>query len=115
MTTTYGFSGIDCVSKFADDSFLTTTTVRVVPGAYEKQRLFRYSCPDLNAVELLTQHTADLVDFERRCGKVQAIYRDLLSIACTIDEYNLRQKSNQGYGFITYAGGLAQVVSKLFR
>jgi hypothetical protein len=35
MATESGLSGVDCVSKFADDSYLTTTTVKILQGAYE--------------------------------------------------------------------------------
>jgi hypothetical protein len=114
MATRSDLGGIDCVSKFADDSFLTNTTVRVVPGAYDAQQLFRFSYPQLNAVELLAQHLKTIPQFESRCGKVQPINTDLCSIARTIDEYNIRQKTNNGNGFITYAGAFAHLITKFF-
>jgi hypothetical protein len=114
MATRSDLGGIDCVSKFADNSFLTTTTVRVVPGAYDAQQLFRFSHPQLNTVELLAEHLTTIDRFESRCGKVQAINADLCSIARTIDEYSVRQKSNDGHGFIKYAGGFAHLISKFF-
>ena len=57
--------GIDCVSRFADNSYLTTTTVKVIQNAYEEQGLFRISLPALNVVELITQHLDYVKDFEK--------------------------------------------------
>ncbi|PSF36221.1 hypothetical protein C7H19_13495 [Aphanothece hegewaldii CCALA 016] len=108
MAAESSLKGIDCVCKFIDDSFLTTTTVQVVPHAYDEQKLFRVSLPRLNAVELLEQHLAYVQDFQNRSGAVQAIFTDLLAIAQTIDEYTIRQQSNIGHGFLQFAGGLAQ-------
>lgn len=53
MARESGLSGIDCVSKFQDGSFLTTTTVHVIPNAYDEQKLFRISLPGADAVALL--------------------------------------------------------------
>lgn len=103
-----GAIGIDCVSKFADDSFLTTTTVQVLHNAYDEQKLFRVSLPGLDAVELLEQHLTFVQDFEQRCGAVQAIVADLLAVAQIVDEYTIRQQSNPGHGWLQFAGAFAQ-------
>jgi ankyrin repeat protein len=103
-----GLGGIDCVSRFLDDSFLTTTTVQVIPNAYDAQKLFRISFPELNAVELLEQHSTFVREFEQRCGAAQAISADLLAIARMVDEYTIRQQSNIGHGWLQFAGGFAQ-------
>ena len=100
-------SGIDCVSKFADESYLTTTTVQVVQGAYDEQNLFRVSFPSLNAIELLEQHQSYLEDFEAQHGAIQAIFEDLLAVAKLVDEYTVRQQSNVGHGFLQFASGYA--------
>ncbi|NES97349.1 MAG: hypothetical protein F6K32_19435 [Desertifilum sp. SIO1I2] len=76
-----GVIGIDCVSKFLDNSFLTTTTVQILHNAYDKEKLFRVSLPGFNAVELLEQHLMFVRDFEQRCGAVQAVFANLLAIA----------------------------------
>lgn len=108
MAGGFGLSGIDCVSKFLDNSFLTTTTVQAVADAYDEQRLFRISLPGLNVVELLEQHSAFLQDFEQQCGAAQSRFADLLAVAQLVDEYTIRQQSNVGHGWIELAGGFAQ-------
>jgi ankyrin repeat protein len=102
-----GLQGIDCVCKFADESFLTTTTVRVTHNAYEEQKLFRASLPGSSVEELLVQHLAYIEDFEQRYGQVQAIFPDLVAIAQMVDEYTIRQQSNSGHGFLALANGFA--------
>ncbi len=99
--------GIDCVSRFADNSYLTTTTVKLIQNAYEEQGLFRVSLPGLNVVELISQHLAYVKDFEKRCGEVLAIFDDLLAIAQMMDEYTIRQQSNPGHGLLQFTSGLA--------
>ncbi|MGB3757980.1 MAG: ankyrin repeat domain-containing protein [Rivularia sp. (in: cyanobacteria)] len=101
--------GIDCVSRFADNSYLTTTTVKVIQNAYEEQGLFRVSLPALNVVELIKQHLDYVKDFEKRCGEVQAMFDDLLAIAQMVDEYTIRQQSNPGHGLLQFTSGLASV------
>jgi ankyrin repeat protein len=103
-----GIQGIDCVSKFADDSFLTTTTVKVLQDAYDEQRLFRVSFPGLSALELLDQHWLAIVSFESRCGAVIQGVDNLLAIAQLVDEYTQRQESNSGHGILQFLGGFAQ-------
>ncbi|HEY9693747.1 MAG TPA: ankyrin repeat domain-containing protein [Oculatellaceae cyanobacterium] len=103
-----GLRGIDCVSKFLDDSFLTTTTVQVLHSAYDEQKLFRISLPGSNAVELLEQHLIFVQDFEQRCGAAQTIFTNLLANAQIMDEYTVRQQSNVGHGWLQFAGGFAQ-------
>jgi hypothetical protein len=100
-----GLQGIDCVCKFADESFLTTTTVRVTHNAYEEQKLFRVSLPDSSIEEVLIQHLAYIEDFEKCYGQVQAIFPNLVAIAKMVDEYTIRQQSNQGHGFLELANG----------
>jgi ankyrin repeat protein len=103
-----GIQGIDCVSKFADDSFLTTTTVKVLQDAYDEQRLFRVSFPGLSALELLDQHLLAIVSFESRCGEAIEGFDHLLAIAQLVDEYTQRQESNSGHGILQFLGGFAQ-------
>ncbi len=103
-----GLCGIDCVSKFADGSFLTTTTAQVLHNAYDEQNLFRISMPGMTAVELLAQHLDYVSDFETRCGEAQPGFEALLSIAQMVDEYTLRQQSNPGHFFLQLSGGFAQ-------
>jgi ankyrin repeat protein len=107
MTTSRGLAGIDCVSHFADGSFLTTSTTQV-SDAYQKQGLFRVSYPGYAADELLTQHQLGVTDFAVAHGAVGARILDLGAIAQLIDEYTLRQQSNQGHGILQFLGGLAQ-------
>jgi ankyrin repeat protein len=103
-----GIQGIDCVSKFADDSFLTTTTVKVLQDAYDEQRLFRVSFPGLSVLELLDQHLLAIVSFESRCGAVIQGVENLLAIAQLVDEYTQRQESNSGHEILQFLGGFAQ-------
>ncbi len=103
-----GLQGVDCVSRFADGSFLTTTTTNVVAGAYDDQGLFRISYPGLSVSELLAQHQVHLVAYEQHCGEAQAVFGDLLAIARMVDEYTMRQESSSGHGFLQVAGGLVQ-------
>ncbi len=103
------FQGIDCVSRFADNSYLTTTTVKVIQNAYEEQGLFRVSLPGLNVVELISQHLDYVKDFEKRCGEVLAIFDDLLALAHMVDEYTIRQQSNPGHNLLQFTSGLASV------
>jgi ankyrin repeat protein len=103
-----GLQGIDCVSKFVDGSFLTTTTVKVLQDAYEEQRLFRVSFPGLSVLELLEQHLLAIGSFEARCGAVLAGFDHLLAIAQLVDEYTQRQESNSGHGILQFLGGFAQ-------
>ena len=107
MADSSGLAGIDCVSKFNDDSFLTTTTTKIISGAYDQQQLFRVSFPGLNATELLAQHTNGVRNFEQQHGAVQPIFVDLLSIAKLIDEYTVRQQSTPEHSFLQLAGGFA--------
>lgn len=108
MAGVSGLCGIDCVCKFEDGSFLTTTTTQIAHNAYDEQRLFRISFPELNAVELLEQHQSFVQEFEDRCGGVQAIFTDLLSLAQMVDEYTLRQRSNPGHGVLQFTTSVAQ-------
>ncbi|MGB8702672.1 MAG: ankyrin repeat domain-containing protein [Thermosynechococcaceae cyanobacterium] len=108
MAGSSGLSGMDCVCKFTDGSFLTTTTTQVLPNAYDEQKLFRISMPGMNATELLAQHLDYVADFETRCGAVLAEFGDLLSIAQLVDEYTVRQQSNPGHFFLQLSSGLAQ-------
>ncbi|HEY9852097.1 MAG TPA: ankyrin repeat domain-containing protein [Leptolyngbyaceae cyanobacterium] len=108
MAQESSLSGIDCVSKFADGSFLTTTTVQVINNAYDEQKLFRISLSGLNAVELLEQHLTFVRDFEQRCGAAQAVFANLLAIAQMVDEYTIRQQSNVGHGWLQFASGFAR-------
>jgi len=103
------FGGIDCVSRFTDNSYLTTTTVKVIQNAYEEQGLFRVSLPGLNVNELISQHLDYVKDFEKRCGEVLAMFNDLLAIAQMVDEYTIRQQSNFGHGLLQFTSGLASV------
>ena len=107
MVGSSGLTGIDCVSKFSDNSFLTTTTNTILSGAYDEQQLFRVSFPNLNATELLQQHTEGVADFELQHGIVQAIFSDLLEIAKLVDEYTVRQQSTPGHGFFQLTSGFA--------
>ena len=101
------FGGIDCISRFTDNSYLTTTTVQVIQNAYQEQGLFRVSLPNLNPVELISQHLEYVKDFEKRCGEVQTIFDDLVAIAHMVDEYTIRQQSNPGHGLLQFTSGLA--------
>ena len=103
------FQGIDCVSRFADNSYLTTTTVKVIQNAYEEQGLFRVSLPGLNVIELISQHLDYVKDFEKRCGEVLAMFDDLLTFAHMVDEYTIRQQSNPGHNLLQFTSGLASV------
>lgn len=103
-----GIQGIDCVSKFADGSFLTTTTVKVLQDAYDEQRLFRVSFPGLSALELLDQHLLAITSFEARYGAAIAGFDHLLAIAQLVDEYTQHQESNSGHGILQFLGGFAQ-------
>jgi hypothetical protein len=109
------FGGIDCISRFTDNSYLTTTTVQVIQNAYEEQGLFRVSLPGLNVSELITQHLEYVKDFEKRCGEALPMFDDLLAIAHMVDEYTIRQQSNPGHGLLQFtsglaSGGMAQVI-----
>ncbi|WP_103666799.1 ankyrin repeat domain-containing protein [Pseudanabaena sp. BC1403] len=108
MATKTGLGGIDCVSKFADDSFLTTTTTKVLEHAYDEQKLYRVSFAGASATDLFAQHQLYIEDFVERCGAVQAVFTDLLAIAQMIEEYTIRQQSNTGHIFLQLAGGFAQ-------
>jgi ankyrin repeat protein len=108
MATKTGLGGIDCVSKFADDSFLTTTTTKVLEHAYDEQKLYRVSFAGASATDLFTQHQLYIEDFIERCGAVQLVFTDLLAIAQMIEEYTIRQQSNVGHTFLQWAGGFAQ-------
>jgi hypothetical protein len=99
-----GLAGIDCVSKFSDGSYLTSTTSRVVQNAYQKQGLYRNSYPQLDALALLTQHQADLKDFQMRCGATQKVFRTLANVAQMVDDYTLRQRTNSGNFFWRWIG-----------
>lgn len=107
-----GLSGVDCVCKFADGSFLTTTTTQVLANAYDEQRLFRVSMAGMNAAELFAQHLDYVADFETRCGEAQSGFEDLLSIAQLVDEYTLRQQSNSGHFFLQWSSGMVQGVAQ---
>ncbi|MEA5592963.1 ankyrin repeat domain-containing protein [Rivularia sp. UHCC 0363] len=109
MSQESGLQGIDCVCRFADNSYLTTTTVKVIQNAYEEQGLFRVSLPGLNVADLISQHLAYVKDFEQRCGEAQAMFDDLLAIAQMVDEYSIRQESNFGHGLVQFTSGLASL------
>jgi hypothetical protein len=96
MATNHKFVAIDCVSKFSDGSFLTTTSSRILSNAYEKQGLYRNSHPNLSVLELFAKHQANLKDFQMRCGASQKIFQDLGNLAQMVDEYTMRQKTNTG-------------------
>ncbi|MGD2179914.1 ankyrin repeat domain-containing protein [Lusitaniella coriacea] len=108
MADESGLAGIDCVSKFADESFLTTTNVQVLANAYDEQKLFRASFPGTGVRELHEEHLAAIGEFERKWGEIKAIFTDLCAVAQMVDEYTLRQQSNSGHGFLQLAGGFAQ-------
>jgi hypothetical protein len=105
LLTERGLGGIDCVSKFSDGSFLTTTTNRVLQNSYDKQGLYRKSYPQLNALELLAQHQSNLKEMQMRCGAAQKTFRDLSNMAHMVDEYTVRQKTNTGHGLWKWIGG----------
>lgn len=107
MSQESGLEGIDCVCRFTDNSYLTTTTVKVIQNAYEEQGLFRVSLPGSNVSELLTQHLAYVKDFEKRCGEALSMFEDLLNIAQMVDEYTIRQEANFGHGLVQFTSGLA--------
>ncbi len=107
MSQESGLQGIDCVCRFTDNSYLTTTTAKVIQNAYEEQGLFRVSLPGLNVSELITQHFAYVKDFEKRCGETLSMFDDLLAIAQMVDEYSIRQESNFGHGLVQFTSGLA--------
>ena len=107
MATDAGLGGIDCVCKFGDGTFLTTTTTQVLEGAYDEQRLFRVSFPNLNAADLLAQHQVQMEDFDQNCGAAQALFEDLEAIAHLVDEYTLRQQANTGHGMLQFIRGFA--------
>ncbi|MDY6901945.1 MAG: ankyrin repeat domain-containing protein [Cyanobacteriota bacterium] len=107
MSQESGLQGIDCVCRFADNSYLTTTTVKVIQNAYEEQKLFRVSLPGSSVSELLTQHLAYVKDFEKRCGEALSMFDDLLAIAQMVDEYTIRQEANFGHGLLQFTSGLA--------
>jgi hypothetical protein len=107
MAQESNFGGIDCISRFTDNSYLTTTTIKVIQNAYEEQGLFRVSLPSSNISELITQHLAYVEDFEKRCGKALPMFEDLLNIAHMVDEYTIRQQSNPGHGLLQFTSGLA--------
>jgi hypothetical protein len=107
--------GIDCVSKFADNSFLTTTNVRIFQKAYENQGLFRTSLPDMDVMTLLQKHRESLLGYEARCGVVQPSFIDLRSTAQMVEEYTLRQKNKGGHSVIQWVSGLVIVIAKLIK
>jgi hypothetical protein len=104
LVTDRGLGGIDCVSKFSDGSFLTTTTSRVLQNSYDKQGLYRKSYPQLNAPELLAQHQVNLKEPQIRGGAAQKAFRDLGNVAQIVDEYTVRQKTNAGHGLWKWIG-----------
>ena len=53
----------------------------------------------------MIQHLAYIEDFEKCYGQVQAICPNLVAIAKMVDEYTIRQQSNQGHGFLELANG----------
>lgn len=107
MSQESGLQGIDCVCRFTDNSYLTTTTVKVIQNAYEEQGLFRVSLPGSSVSELITQHLAYVEDFEKRCGEALSMFEDLLTIAQMVDEYTIRQEANFGHGLVQFTSGLA--------
>ncbi len=109
MATESGLNGVDCVSKFADAAFLTTTTVQVIADAYEQQNLFRVSLPGSNVEELLKQHLSYVASFEADHGAVQAIAVDLEAIARMVDEYTTRQQTDPiHHGFTELGSAFAR-------
>ena len=108
MATKTGLGGIDCVSKFADHSFLTTTTTKVLEHAYDEQKLYRVSFAGASATDLFAQHQLYIEDFIERYGAIQTVFTGLLAIAQMIEEYTIRQQSNFGHTLLQWAGGFAQ-------
>ena len=86
MADESGLQGIDCVSKFADESFLTTTTTQIVEGIYDEQKLFRVSFPNLEVLDLLEQHHSYSQSLEEEYGLRQPFASGLLSVAQIVDE-----------------------------
>lgn len=105
-------AGIDLVTSFLDDTFLTTTTVPLQIGDYPNQKLFRRSHPNINVTELCDRHIKYTIEFEDRCGAVQLLFSDLRSIAVMVDVYLRRQAANPMHGVAMFVNALKIVGSQ---
>jgi hypothetical protein len=85
--------GLDCVSKFADNSFLTSSSADSCSNIYENKGLYCNAYPQLNALELLAKHQADCQNFQRQHGAAQGIFENLTIVAQILDEYTIRQQT----------------------
>jgi ankyrin repeat protein len=106
MKTGGAYRGLDLVSCFADDAFLTTTTTNLKNQDYQEQKLFRRSHSDLDVMELWEKHGEYVAKFQEKHGDRQPLFSDLRSIAVLIEVYTQRQESNPQHGLLTFANAL---------
>jgi hypothetical protein len=92
VNTNNSLIGVDCVSKFADNSFLTSSSSNG-SNAYQNQGLYCNAYPQLSALELLAKHQADCQDFQQQHGAAQGIFENLTIVAQILDEYTIRQQA----------------------
>jgi ankyrin repeat protein len=104
--TSKSWQSLEFVTRFSDDSYLTTTTTRLTIGGYEEQKLFRFSYPHLNAVSLFARHLEHFDHFSAEQKKSPKHFSDLASVAITIDDYLMRQDRNPLQGMLNLINAL---------
>lgn len=105
------FSGLDFVTCFADDAFLTTTTTKLHIQDYVNQKLFRRSHPGLNVDELLDRHILHIHSLSPKHGTLHPIFRDLRTVAIMMDLYAQRQNADPMHGVIAFSSALGMLNS----
>jgi ankyrin repeat protein len=112
MRTASGLGGMDFVTCFADDAFLTTTSTRLSIADYSAQKLFRRSYPSLDIADLMAQHQAAIAEFSTHHGAAQPLFANLHAIALMVDIYLQRQDANPMHDIATLSNAL-DIISDL--
>jgi ankyrin repeat protein len=99
-------AGLDLVTCFTDDTFLTTTTTKLQIKDYPAQKLFRRSHPNLSVADLYTRHLEYVAEFNQLHGKSQQLFSDLCAIAVMIDIYLQRQETNPNHQIATFVNAI---------
>ncbi len=88
------FGGVDFVTCFTDETFLTTTTTEL-EAEREFSRLWRYSHPCCPTNTLLEHHHNYITQLQPHHGNPQNIFSDLSAVAVMLDEYLQRQEGRE--------------------
>jgi hypothetical protein len=88
-----GYFYVEFFTSFLNGALLSTTSNRLVFKHLKRQKLLRWSYPELDVIQLYQQHQQHFAELRAEAGSIHRAKADLNTIAAVIDDYFMRQVS----------------------